>query len=46
MSRSEENRLYDLRKKQKTVALSGVELKELIRLTDKKAKETGALRGK
>ena len=38
MSTSEESRLSDLTAKQKRVALNGVELKELLRLSDKKAK--------
>ena len=46
MGPAEENRLYHLYQKQKTVALSQVELKELLRLTRKKAKETAALSGK
>jgi hypothetical protein len=43
MSPAEENRLYDLTFKQKQVALDAKELKELLRLSHKKAKETAAL---
>ena len=43
MSPAEENRLYDLATKQKTFALNGVDLKELLRLSQKKAKETAML---
>ena len=40
MHPSEVNRLFDLTKKQMTVALSAAELKELLRLTRKRAKQT------
>jgi len=43
MTPAEENRLYDLTAKQKATALDLRELKELLRLTHKKAKETTAL---
>jgi hypothetical protein len=43
MSPTEENRLFDLTNKQKRVALDTRELKELLRLTHKKAKETASL---
>jgi len=43
MSPNEENRLFDLTQKQKKIALNTLELKELLRLTHKKAKETAAL---
>jgi hypothetical protein len=43
MTPSEENRLHDLTSKQKRTALDMRELKELLRLTHKKAKETAAL---
>jgi hypothetical protein len=43
MSPNEENRLYDLTQKQKRTALNATELKELLRLSHKKAKETADL---
>jgi hypothetical protein len=46
MSPADENRFYDLLMKQKAVALGTVELKELLRLTRTKSKETAALRKK
>jgi hypothetical protein len=43
MSPNEENRLFDLRSKQKRAALDARESRELVRLANKKAKETAAL---
>jgi hypothetical protein len=43
MSPNEENRLFDLTQKQKKIALNTLELKELLRLTHKKARETAVL---
>jgi hypothetical protein len=43
MNPAEENRFYELERKQKKVALDSRELKELLRLTHQKAKETAAL---
>jgi hypothetical protein len=43
LSPSEENKLYDLTAKQKLVALGTIELKELLRLARKKAKQTSFL---
>ena len=43
MTPSEENRLFDLVAKQKTVALDTRELKEMLRLSHKKATETAHL---